>query len=275
MTRILKALVLFTFIGFFLFTGSCLRLLLRTESIWRPVNFWFCQFYSRIALYILAIDLRTVTHSMSGGDQRGKLYLCNHMSYLDIMVISAWLRCCFVTSVEIRDTFFLGHLCRIAGCIFVERRSRAGIDTEIDQIAQALRNGISVLIFPEGTSSNGDAVLPFKRSLLKVAILAEADVHPLCLQYLAGDGMPLTTAERDNVCWYGSVRFLPHLWALLEMKTVRAKLHFLPAIRYTSELTRDQIADQAHATISSTYVSAKPIPTASSDFNRSAKLIPA
>lgn len=259
MMRIIKGVTLVTFIMLFLLTGTMLRIVFRNEGLWRKINFWSCQIYSRIALWILGIDLRTIYSAEADRSSKPKLYICNHMSYTDIMVISAWLHTCYVTSVEIRDTFFLGHMCRIAGCIFIERRSRSNIDGEISEIARTLRAGSNVLIFPEGTSTNGDGVLPFKRSLLKAAISAEVDVQPLCLQYLKGDGTPLTITERDNVCWYGDAGFVPHLWRLLGMRKIRANVLVLPSLSYTPELTRDQIADFSYQSISNAYAPAQPI----------------
>lgn len=267
MTRVVKGILFFTFVGLFFLTGAALKAVFRTESVWRRANQLMCEVYSRIALLILNIDLQVIESSGSRQHlSKGTLYLCNHMSYTDIMVISAWLRCSFVTSVEIRDTPFLGHMCRIAGCLFVERRNRSQIENEIGEISMALRNGFNVMIFPEATSTNGDDVLPFKRSLIKSAIDAGADVQPVCLQYLHGTGRNLTTIERDSVCWYGDMGFGSHIWDLLGTAHLRAVLNMLPVIRHDSGLGRDEIATKAHQQIRQTYVSAKPTPVVAEDW---------
>jgi 1-acyl-sn-glycerol-3-phosphate acyltransferase len=83
-----------------------------------------------------------------------------------------------------KNTFFLGQICKFASCLFVERRSRGNLDQEIKEITDALNYGHNVLIFPEGTSTNGDEVLRFKRPLFNAAIFSSKKVLPATLNYL-------------------------------------------------------------------------------------------
>jgi len=229
-------------IGVFMLTAAIARLVMHDEKQWRQINFKICRFYARLALGALKIpvDLEGVPPvSLSGG----YLVVCNHMSYVDIMVLSAILPTMYVTSVEIRDTFFLGHMCKLVGCLFVERRSKDNIAGEISEITTALCDGYSVTIFPEGTSGNGDSILPFKRSLLVSAVKAQVDVVPVCLTY----------EHPQYPAWYGDMDFGSHLLKLIASGGTRAKVQILEPIKVNEATTRDEIVDRAYEQIRDAY----------------------
>ena len=104
----------------------------------------------------------------------------NHLGYLDVLVLSARQPTVFVTSKEIEATPVLGDICAMAGCCFVERRSRRAAAGDRDMLSHVLRHH-SLHLFPEGTSSNGESVLPFRSSLLAAA--EQAGVMFIRLRY--------------------------------------------------------------------------------------------
>ena len=139
--------------------------------------------------------------------------------------------------------------------MFIERRNRRNIDQEIEMIAQALRDGLNVVIFPEGTSSDGQGVLPFKRSLLKAAIDAKVDVLPLCLNYSKINGQKIVRQQAEPMCYYGDKNFFEHLRYVLGLRSYEVKLKSLPIIKWDSVVDRKDIADRAYNEISQAYLS--------------------
>jgi 1-acyl-sn-glycerol-3-phosphate acyltransferase len=209
--------------------------------------------YTRRALKLINFDIKIVGYDAELMRKKRFLLVANHMSYLDIFILSSIHPCVFVTSVDMGETFFLGDIAELGGSIFIERRTRSKIERDIGAITEALNSGHHVVIYPEGTSTNGEQVLPFKKSLLMSAVRAGVDILPVVLKYTEIDGEPFNHKNRDRVCWYGDMSFLPHFLGLMNLRKVRAELHFLEPIKVTEELTRHDLADQAHHAIKAVY----------------------
>lgn len=183
--------------------------------------------------------------------QNNALYASNHLSYLDIMIHATLRPSCFVTSVEIKNTPGLGHICRLAACVFVERRSRQNLTHEIKDIADSLLNGCNITIFPEATSTNGDEVLRFKKPLFQAAINAQVPVVPVTINYEEIDERPVNLQNRDNVCWYGDMGFASHLWRVLKHKKIVVSLRYHPAITAVKDATK--LAELSHYFVASSF----------------------
>jgi len=187
-------------------------------------------------------------------NQGNYLIASNHLSYLDIIVISSILPTCFITSMEMKKSIGLGHVCRLAGCLFVERRSRDNISKEIQEIVTGLKKNLNVLLFAEATSTNGEKVIPFKRSLFQAAVDAKQPTRLICLNYTEFDGEALTLKNRDRVCWYGDMDFFPHFQEVLKQKSLKVTVKDLEVIT-ASEVNYDSgiLRDKAHEIISKNY----------------------
>ena len=181
------------------------------------------SFHARLFLRLTGVRVQTelVPFERVG---RGSLIVSNHVSYLDAMVLAASYPAILVTSVEVRETPFLGHISRLCGCVFVERRSRATINEEVERISGILADGFNVVLFPEGTSTDGSEVLPFKRSLFRTAVGAGAAVKPMTLNYRSIDGEPVSASNRDRVFYYGDLRFGPQFLDFLGNRSVMVQL---------------------------------------------------
>lgn len=198
---------------------------------------------SKLALRILNVR---VAYEGVRGEVNQKLLVANHLSYLDVLILFAEYPSLFITSTEIRDTFFLGRICRLAGCFFVERRKSMHTPetkhSELSMMKDKLNEGFNVFLFPEGTSSDGSCVLPFKGTFFQMAVDAEIDVQPLCLKY--------TGANKDVAPWYGDMTFPDHLLSLCRQNEINAKVVSLPTLRGTSKM---QLAGESFALISGAY----------------------
>ena len=149
------------------------------------------------------------------------LVVSNHLSHLDILVYGATLPCIFVAKSELRRWPLFGLLARLGGTIFIERGNVISTASAASRMENLLRENIPVLLFPEGTSSDGSTVLRFHAALFHSAVRAQQPIAPAAIRYSAGQGVP----EKD-LCYYGPVRFLPHLLKTLGRRDVQAALTF-------------------------------------------------
>ena len=179
----------------------------------------------------------------------GLLIIPNHISYLDVIVVNALFPAVFVTSREIEETPVLGQVTSGAGCAFVERRHKQSLHRDIDQLSSLLNQGINVALFPEGTTSAGEQLLPFKKSLFEAAVRSRCQVVPVCIRYQTIDGQTFDASNRDTIAWYGSMQFFPHLWQLMMTKSVEVRLSVLGEVAFRGHRSRKRLADDARAKI--------------------------
>ncbi|NJL24795.1 MAG: 1-acyl-sn-glycerol-3-phosphate acyltransferase [Calothrix sp. SM1_5_4] len=214
--KVLRPLRFFTILlSMFAFLATMSVVWIFVRGRWRRVQWsnWILKAYSRWGLWVLNVRPRFLglenIHSSPNG-----LFVGNHLSYLDILVIHSEVPTCFVTSMEIKETPVLGQVCQLAGCLFIERRNKQNLRAEVSEISEGLREGLNVAIFPEATSTNGEQILRFRRPLYLAAIMAEKPVIPFCLNYRSVGGEAINVRTRDKVFWYGDMDFAPHLWEL-------------------------------------------------------------
>ncbi len=250
--QILKALVVAFVLGNFIFSSFIARLLIPGKSTRRRFFAGNVSRFSRVLLHVFGIEL-VIENLERWSPEKNLLVLSNHMSYIDALAVAAVHPVCFVTSIEVKNTPFLGLLSELAGALYVERRSRENLTQEIGEISEALREDFSVVIFPEATSTNGSSVLPFKRSLLAAAVEAKRPVLPVAINFESIDSAPVTATNRDLLCWYGEMDFGPHLWKLLQCKKIRIRISLLEEIPITAETTRDTLVEAAYRAIHSTF----------------------
>ena len=150
------------------------------------------------------------------------LVCSNHLSYLDIAVFAAAVPCVFVSKAEVQRWPLFGFFARAGGTIFIDRQSRASTEHVADQIGAVLQRGVPVLLFPEGTSTDGSTLQRFHPSLLEPAVQSATEIGAAAIGYRVR-GLP----ERA-MCWYGEMGFLPHLLRTLTYTGIRAEVDFYP-----------------------------------------------
>jgi 1-acyl-sn-glycerol-3-phosphate acyltransferase len=164
-----------------------------------------------------------VRRSCEGTPPTGVLLVANHLSYLDIPVLASWTDAVFVARADVAGWPFVGTLCRGIDTIFVDRGSKRDVVAVGEAIEARLASGLGVVLFPEGASSPGDAVLPFRSSLLEVAARDGLPVHWAAMRYELPDGGG-TVGER--VAWWGDMEFLPHAWELMKLPRIDSHVSF-------------------------------------------------
>jgi 1-acyl-sn-glycerol-3-phosphate acyltransferase len=148
------------------------------------------------------------------------LTVSNHLTYLDILVYGAVRPFLFVAKSEVRRWPLLGTLASLGGTIFVDRSRGLQVAQASRQMEQGLRDGLAVLLFPEGTSSDGRSVLPFRPPLFEPAIRAGASVTAAAIRYHAED------AVESEVSYWGEMVFFPHLFHTLCVRGLAAGIRF-------------------------------------------------
>jgi lyso-ornithine lipid O-acyltransferase len=181
------------------------------------------------------------------------LYVANHTSYLDVTVLGTILRAAFVSKAEVKGWPVVGILARLHRSAFVERRSVRAAEQR-DTLSQRLFQGDSLILFAEGTSSDGQRVLPFKSSLFAVAGLNRADGRPVQVQPVTVvcteiGGLPAARAWRPYYAWFGDMTFVPHLWNVLKMGRFTVDVTFFPPVILKDFADRKALADYCHDVI--------------------------
>jgi len=253
MRVLLKCLGLVPLLLAYLFTSGVIGLLPVNKKMNRGAAIRNTSFVSRLMLALIGIRVHVKHRERLHKGAGARLIIANHVSYIDVLVISSLVPSAFITSMELKNTVVLGVLAQLGGSLFVERRKTTSLKQEIDSIAHVLGQGFPVVLFPEGTTSNGDRVMPFKNSLFDTAVVTRADILPICLRYTRVNNERLTPRNRDAVFYYGGVTFFKHLPKLLSKKSVDVEAVPLKTIKAHARHTRKDLAALAHDAISDAY----------------------
>ena len=183
----------------------------------------------------------------------GALIVSNHVGSVDIFVMAACFRTSFVSKSDVRDWPLVGYLTRIANTIYIDRTRKSELAGMVQSIAERLRSGYSVVIFPEGGATSGQRVERFKSSGFEAVVQAESSVLPVMIQYLNG-------GEPSVACWPEGVSFIENLKRLLMHPRLDVKVWVLPKI--TGETDRQVYAEKSRTLISDKYQEACGLPVA-------------
>lgn len=163
------------------------------------------------------------------------LLAANHISYLDIIVLGAWAHARFVAKSDVADWPVFGRLAKMADTVFVTRDRRAAAK-DSKKLTRLVEQGECLILFPEGTSSNGRSVLPFRSALFAAAdpskCADDVRVQPVSIAYTVDAvGRPLSGALGDCYAWYGDMTLFGHLMTVFGLKGASVELTFHPSIR--------------------------------------------
>ena len=195
------------------------------------------QHSSRRMLRIFRTEIQT-----AGVVPKSGLLVSNHLSYVDILVIASITPAMFVAKREVKSWPVFGFFARLAGTVFVDRERRTRVGQTTNEIQSALDQGALVVLFPEGTSSNGETVLPFKSSLLEPATRQTDSLFASLIQYQIDDG-----DVGEEVCYWKDMTLVPHLLNLLSKHTIRASVRFTQLREGSTD--RKELARQLHSEI--------------------------
>ena len=199
--------------------------------------------YHRFVAWLFGIRIRVIGARVKG---QGTLLLANHTGWMDIVIFSAVMPLSFVAKSEVASWPFFGTLARLQRTIFVARARRSETGAARDVIQERLRAGDTLVLFPEGTSSDGNEVLPFKSALLGAADLGAVTVQPVSTAYTGIHGIPMGRENRPLFAWYGDMELVPHLWEALKAGPLDVVVEFHPPV---AAADRKELARRAEAVV--------------------------
>jgi lyso-ornithine lipid O-acyltransferase len=192
----------------------------------RRARVWFSRVYWHNFCRLIGLKVRVLGTSAHrgnrGGNGRRVVYVSNHSSWLDIPVLGGTLEACFIAKAEIGAWPLVRTIARLGRTIFVSRRkSRTGL--EAAAIRERLAMGDDLILFPEGTTSDGARVLPFRSSFFALAEVKDPPIlQPVSVVYDRLDGLPALRSTRPLFAWYGDMEIGPHFWRLAQHHGLRA-----------------------------------------------------
>ncbi|MFL5259626.1 MAG: lysophospholipid acyltransferase family protein [Hyphomicrobiales bacterium] len=202
----------FVLLGFVLMTLPGLPLQQMFIWTWTRAARRFPHLYHRAVTKLLGIRLRVVGAPVTG---RPCLIAVNHVSWLDIPILSAVTPLSFIAKQEVATWPFFGTLARLQRSVFIDRERRRTTAGSRDQMAERLAARDTLVLFAEGTSSDGARVLPFKSAFFAAAETPGVVVQPMSLVYKGHWGAPMTRRTRPFYAWYGEMDMRAHLWNAL------------------------------------------------------------
>jgi lyso-ornithine lipid O-acyltransferase len=203
---------------------------------------------SRRALRALRVAVR-----VAGNPPRRAIVAANHLGYLDILVLAAATPVVFVAKREVRGWPLFGWFARMAGTRFIDRARRGDVARVAGELAPALAAGASVVLFLEGTSTDGREVLPFRPSLLEPAAANGWPVVPAALAY----AVPAGYSVPREVCWWGDMTLAPHLLNLAALPRIDARIAWGRPICSSD---RKELAATSHAAVVGLCARRRPAP---------------
>lgn len=190
--------------------------------------------FGKIAVSILCIDI-TVIGRKELLNYKGALYISNHLSYIDGIIVTALLAVLFIAKTEIKKWPLFGLFTILSNTIFIKRSETANIQEELKKVTASLRAGVNVIMFPEGTSSDGSGLLPFKSSFFATAVEAGTPVIPMVIKYKQINSLPLDESNKNLVYWYGNMYFFPHLLKVCALDKVNVQVHICEPITIVAD----------------------------------------
>lgn len=209
----------------------------------------FGAFYWRLVARLIGTRVRIEGEPPA----QGALIAANHSSWLDIIVLGSLTPASFVAKREVRQWPLFGLIARLGRTIFVDRDNRRAVRTPFAEIRKRLQAGETIILFPEGTSSDGNRVLPFRSALMgAVETVVEGEpvpVQPVTVAYRMLWGMPLDRRRRPQFSWYGDMPLWPHLRQALATGPVDATVTYHKPLTIAEAGGRKELARRCEEAI--------------------------
>ncbi len=206
--------------------------------------------YHRVCLTLFGIR---VLRRGEPAATRSTLFISNHCGYLDIIVLGSFIPGSFISKAEIAHWPVFGLLARLQRTIFVDRQAVHSTAAQRDIMKRRLASGDNLILFPEGTSSDGNRILKFKSALFSVAETKingdPVQVQPVSIAYTRLDGMPMGRMLRHYCAWFGDIPLLPHIWNLMGIGHITIEVVLHPTVTISEFSSRKELAAYCHDVI--------------------------
>ncbi|HZH82446.1 MAG TPA: lysophospholipid acyltransferase family protein [Phototrophicaceae bacterium] len=179
----------------------------------------------------LILNIKVTVRGDEGQLERGGyVIIANHVGYVDGIILGSIFPIIFVSKREVKSWPIVGQWNVLCGTIFINRQRKVQVASLIRQMTRKLQQEANLLLFPEGTSTNGEAMLPFQTVPLAAPLRNRSIIVPVTVTYKTIDDQPVTTANRDSVYWYGDMEFVTHFWNLLALREIDVLVTIQPKI---------------------------------------------
>ena len=217
----------------------------------------------RVVIWLLDAKVTVKGEQVKDG---AVLFVSNHASYADISIIGAHIRGCFVAKAEVAKWPLFGICAKLSRTVFVDRRARYARE-QAEEMKRRFQNGDRLILFAEGTSSDGNRVLPFRSSLFATAEIdmegRPVTVQPVSLAYTRLDGIPMGRHLRPFFAWYGDMEMFSHLWGIVGVGRSTVVLEFHKPVTIRDFPDRKALAAHCQAVVAagvSSAISGRPQP---------------
>jgi 1-acyl-sn-glycerol-3-phosphate acyltransferase len=161
---------------------------------------------------------------------QGIFFVTNHVSYLDGIIANSVFPLLFIARGDLKAWPFFGIFARLSETIFINRGGSVGLHKEILKISSVLKTGTNVILFPEGTTSSGNTIFPFKSSFFEAPFVSRSLIVPFTINYKKINSNSIDEKNKDLIFWYGEMKFLPHLTGVLGLRNIEVRLNILEPI---------------------------------------------
>jgi lyso-ornithine lipid O-acyltransferase len=199
----------------------------------------------------LILNIKVTVAGDEGQMERGGyVIIANHVSYVDGIVLGSIFPILFVSKREVKRWPIVGQWNILCGTIFINRQRKEEVGSLVDEMTRKLKQETNILLFPEGTSTNGEKLLPFQTVPLAAPLRSRSIIVPATIAYKNIDDAPVTAANRDLIYWYGDMDFVSHFWKVLALRNVEVLVTIQPKIECfhyeDSSAGRKRLADDCY-----------------------------
>ena len=249
--RLLKLTAFLSLWGFFFALVALVHLwisILGLPNRWKIVS-RLNRAYTLLLRLILNIKV-TVSGDEGQLERGGYVIIANHMSYVDGIVLGSIFPIVFVSKKEVRSWPIVGQWNILCGTIFINRQHKEQVGQLVQEMSRKLKQDANILLFPEGTSTNGERMLPFQTVPLAAPLRSRSIIVPATLTYTSIDDRLVSADNRDLIYWYGEMDFITHFWKLLSLRGVEVLVTIQPKVecfRYAdNSLGRKKLAEDCY-----------------------------
>jgi lyso-ornithine lipid O-acyltransferase len=201
---------------------------LRLPNRWKIISRLSRSF---IFLMRMILNMKVTVIGDEGHLERGGyVIISNHVSYVDGIVLGSIFPVVFVSKREVKNWPIIGQWVTLCGTIFINRQRKGLVALLVAEISRKLKQESNILLFPEGTSTNGERMLPFQTAPLAAPLRNRSIIVPVTVTYKSVDDQAVSAANRDLIYWYGDMDFFTHFWKLLSLRSVDVIVTIQPRI---------------------------------------------
>jgi 1-acyl-sn-glycerol-3-phosphate acyltransferase len=213
---------------------------------WPRMASAFPMYYHRLVLRILDVRVSIDGEVLKQGPT---IFAANHVSWLDIVILSSVAPVSFIAKRDVKSWPFFGALAQLQRTVFVDRDRRHTTGTSRDEMRERMKAGDILVLFAEGTSGDGARVLPFKSAFFAVAEHPGVSVQPLSVVYTGHRNLPMTRRLRPLYAWYGDMEMPPHLWGAAGHGPIEVKIICHAPLSIADHGNRKNLAKQAEEAV--------------------------